>query len=148
MKIISRNCRGVAAPATARELKHMTFKLKPSLVFLMETRSKKKNIDKLLHSLKFNSCVTVDPHGLARGLALLWNKQVEVEVLDSSKNFIHVSITNKADDATWECTFTYGDPVQQRRREVWDIISSLQFRRGNPWCCVGDFNEVLHTYEK
>lgn len=48
----------------------------------------------------------------------------------------------------FECTFIYGHPIFQQRRGLWPILARLHSGMDVPWCAVGDFNEMLASYEK
>lgn len=148
MMILSWNCRGLAAAATIRELKDLSKKQRPSILFLMETRARRASVDNLRIKLGYQHSHVVEPIGLSGGLCLIWNRDVEIEVMEESQNFIHTIVTSKHDIIGWQCTFVYGDPNPRRRKDLWDNITTLHLRRSNPWCCVGDFNEILHQHEK
>lgn len=148
MTILSWNCWGLAAASTVRELKGISFKYQPAIIFLMETRAPRERVDRTRRVLKMNKMFTVEPVGLAGGLSLLWNSEVEVQILGASQNYIHASILYKKGARDFVCTFIYGNPTFQRRRNLWNKISSLQPLRGSAWCCVGDFNELFSQQEK
>lgn len=58
------------------------------MVFLMETKNKKEKLEKIRKRLNFSGYVYVNPRGISGGLALWWNKEVDVSVLSSDKNLI------------------------------------------------------------
>lgn len=146
MTILSWNCRGVAAAATINELRELCKSNQPAILFLMETRAPPGRIDKLRRSLKFHSSFCVNPRGLSGGLCLLWNDSVTVQILQHSPNFIHTAVCYSQGGEIFECTFVYGHPIFQQRRNLWGILAGLQLNKDNPWCSIGDFNEMLvHT---
>ncbi|XP_057432608.1 uncharacterized protein LOC130725388 [Lotus japonicus] len=148
MKILSWNCRGVAATPTARELRNICSNNKPSIVFLMETRARREKIEELRRRLGFDYYFTVDPRGISGGLALLWKKEVHIHIFQSSAYFIHSSVQASNDTSPWDCTFVYGDPCPQRRRLLWPQIAAVCYKEDTPWCLLGDFNDILHNHEK
>lgn len=131
-----------------RELKDLTLRHKPTIVFLMETRARGNRIQQLAYNLKYKSYFYVEPEGLSGGLCLMWNMEVEIEIDNYSKNFIHTTITHKKEANFWDCTFIYGEPSPSRRHNLWSQIARLHWRPGSPWICLGDFNETLHSHEK
>lgn len=91
---------------------------------------------------------TVDPRGLSGGLGLLWNRTVDIQILSSSPNFIHVAIRVIESSDWFECTFVYANPIFQQRMNLWDKLLVLPSKRNLPWCCIGDFNEMLSASDK
>ena len=70
MSFILWNCRGMGIASTVKELKEVCVKSK-SLVFLSETRMKKKKLDGIRRrKFQFNNAFYVDPVGLSGGLAV------------------------------------------------------------------------------
>lgn len=51
-------------------------------------------------------------------------------------------------EGTWFVTGVYGHLDTNCRRETWEVIRSCARREGVAWLVFGDFNEVLHHYEK
>ena len=45
-------------------------------------------------------------------------------------------------------TFVSGDPVQQRREQVWERLTRYGLSRSEPWFIVGDLNEITRNHEK
>ncbi|XP_048624014.1 uncharacterized protein LOC106417447 [Brassica napus] len=45
-------------------------------------------------------------------------------------------------------TFVYGDPVLERRDQVWERLTRFSTTRTGPWFMIGDFNEILGHNEK
>ena len=50
-------------------------------MFFMETKNTEEFVLQKLHALHFNSIKLVPPQGRGGGLALLWNQNVELEVI-------------------------------------------------------------------
>lgn len=42
----------------------------------------------------------------------------------------------------------YGEPVTDGRSAIWERLSRIGAQRTEPWCMIGDFNEVLSNEEK
>lgn len=114
----------------------------------METKIPKAKVEKIRRRLKFHSCFTVEPRGLSGGLCLLWNSQVQVKIFQNSPNFIHTAVFITSTREEFDCSFVYGNPTFQMRKGLWSSLLDFQSDRNRPWCCLGDFNEVLAHYEK
>lgn len=89
----------------------------------------------------------VSPHSPGGGgLALLWDKDIAIQILSSNHNFIDTYITYKM--SKFFATFVYGAPEVQNRQAVWDQLSSLALTRDELWFLTGDFNEIVDNSEK
>ena len=42
----------------------------------------------------------------------------------------------------------YGWPEASEQKKHWALLSHISSLVDGPWCCVGDFNEILHQSEK
>lgn len=148
MTTLSWNCRGLAATSTGLELKGLIKQQQPAIIFLMETRAPEERVVRLKRRVKYTNHFVVNPNGLAGGLCLLWNKKVEVEIKSANQNFIHTEVSFKEGGKGYLCTFVYGNPRYQERRHLWGRLLRLRLHLSTPWCCVGDFNELLSQWEK
>lgn len=148
MTHLSWNCRGVAADSTIHELKEVCRAFQPVVVFLMETRAPRERVDRIRRTLKFQYSFCVEPRGLSGGLCILWKKNVNIQIFDSSPNFIHTYESDQRGEYGFECSYVYGNPTFQNRRNLWGRLASLNRDRNTPWCCIGDFNEMLNQWEK
>lgn len=115
-------------------------------MFLMETKKKFDHLLGLRKSLGYDHLITVEPEGLSGGLALMWKDSYQVDVLSSDKRIIDMKV--KMGSLSFFMTCVYGDPVQAKRRDVWDRLVSLGLNRDEAWILVGDFNELLSNDEK
>lgn len=48
----------------------------------------------------------------------------------------------------FDLTCVNGNPTFDQRRLLWGKLERLRPRRNGPWCCIGDFNEMLSINEK
>lgn len=114
----------------------------------METRATTEHFLRCRRTFKFQNAFAVEARGLSGGMRLLRNQNVEVQIISATLNFIHVVITVSDRREIFECTFVYGNPTFQHRTNLWDKIISLHSNRNIPWCCIGDFNEMLSIHDK
>lgn len=63
-------------------------------------------------------------------------------VTEYSRNHIDVT-TNDDQDRSWRLTGFYGFLETSRRRDSWALLRQLQAMSGLPWCCMGDYNDLL-----
>ncbi|GKB50585.1 F-box domain containing protein, partial [Tanacetum coccineum] len=94
----------------------------------------------------FNFLV-VNPVRRAGGLMFMWKKNLNVKVMNYSKN--HVDFCVVEDSGTeWRGSGIYGWPKNQHKYRTWILLRSLKIISTLPWVCFGDFNEVLYAFEK
>lgn len=48
----------------------------------------------------------------------------------------------------WRLIDFYGFPERNRRRQSWDLLCQLISLSTLPWCCLGDFNDMLSSSDK
>jgi hypothetical protein len=51
-------------------------------------------------------------------------------------------------DFPWHFTFFYGAPETHLRVNSWNLLRILNRQFSLPWCCTGDFNEIVRSSEK
>ncbi|KAH7861621.1 hypothetical protein Vadar_028497 [Vaccinium darrowii] len=134
---------GIGRTLTSQALGDLVRKNRPSIVFLMETKNNKVKLETISRRLGFDNGCYVDPEGLGGGLSPWWNNDIEVEVESSSKNLIHMIVTDKENSSTWAATFVYGCPMKVGRDQVWSELEEIGRFERLLWLCIGDFNEVL-----
>ena len=95
MSILSLNCRGLGDKSAVGELSRLIKFQRPRIVFLMETKLKKKGTEEVKNELKIDNVVCVDRIGMSGGLALFWDSEWDVNLRTLSKSHIDVIVTNK-----------------------------------------------------
>lgn len=90
----------------------------------------------------------VDRIGLGGGLALLWRSTVDITLRSFSRNHIDAMVEGAGDKPRWRLTGFYGELVSSNRHVTWNLLRLLATQSSDPWCCVGDFNEILGSHEK
>ena len=89
----------------------------------------------------------ISPHSAGGGgLCLLWNKDINIQVLASCNNYIDTLITFK--NSSFYGTFVYGAPEIPNRNEIWNQLTDVALSRISPWFLTGDFNEIVDNSEK
>ncbi|WZZ38588.1 hypothetical protein YC2023_034847 [Brassica napus] len=118
----------------------------PNVMFPMETKNEDDFINKKLQSLCFDHYFSVPPNGLSGGLSLLWNKDTDITILESSPNLIDTRIEYKG--TTSFVSFVYGAPAAENRAAFWNKLNAVGKGRDDPWLITGDFNDILNNTEK
>ena len=89
----------------------------PKIVFLSETKIKKKAMEKVMEKINFVNGLIMPQKGRGGGLALLWKREVDLEIIGYSRNFIDAIITEQDLGFRWRITGFYGNPEAHRRKE-------------------------------
>ena len=63
----------------------------------------------------------MDPNGRSGGLAIYYNNEYQIKILNSSNRMIDVEAVDL--EKRVFLTFVYGDPVQQMREQVWERLT-------------------------
>jgi exonuclease III len=92
MIIFSWNCRGLGNPWTVQDLCRMVKEKKPDLVFLMETKLRRKKMENIRIKLGFSNMFVVDCIGRSGGLGLFWGEEAKVEVKNFSQRLVNAII--------------------------------------------------------
>lgn len=143
---MSWNCQGIGSIPTVRRLRDIRLKKSPDILFLMETKNQDDAVFRLFAKTPYDHHFTVPPVGLSGGLSLSWKGHVDMEVLDSSPNFIDVKLTTGPEPTF--ITFVYGVPRPEERASLWEKLSAMGSDRNDAWLVTGDFNDLLDNSEK
>lgn len=143
---MSWNCQGLGNSLTVRRLRELRLKSFPDVMFLMDTKNQDNVVFHVLQWMGYANKFTVPPTGLSGGLALLWKDDVDLQILDSSPNFIDTKLTSAS--ASFHYTFVYGEPALEHRLHLWNKLSNLGVSRDSTWILSGDFNEIVDNNEK
>ena len=118
------------------------------LVFLVETKAKQKCMEKIKFKLGFSNGLLVPSQGKSGGLALLWSKDVKLEIKSYSQHHINATITEHESNYTWRFTGFYSHSESHTRKESWKLLFYLNNQFSLPWFYCGDFNEILFLSKK
>ncbi|XP_050207722.1 uncharacterized protein LOC126657130 [Mercurialis annua] len=148
MKILSWNLQGVGNPWTVRALKFLVQNNSPDIFFLMETKLNRGEFGTICRSfVAFNSVIS-DANGRRGGLALFWNKNLDVTINDVSENHIAFTAMNNSLDTQWKGVGVYGWPEGGNKHLTCDLLKRVCADRSCPLVVFGDFNLFLYNYEK
>jgi len=116
------NCRGLGNLRIVRVLHEFVQWWDPKIIFLTETKLKKKTMEKETEKLGFTNGLIIPSSGRSGGSALLWKKDITVEVQGYSANHIDAIVTVPSSGFKWRITGFYGQPETHRRKESWDLL--------------------------
>ncbi|KAL4366778.1 hypothetical protein GQ457_05G010670 [Hibiscus cannabinus] len=141
------NVRGLGKKETSRMLRYLNQKHKPCIIFLSETKQKKRFLERIRHRLLFPNSFYIEPEGKSGGLTLWWKAEADISILKGEKHMIDtkISINN---GSPWFCSFLYGPPNREKKKEFWESITRLRNNISSPWCLMGDSNIIANQTEK
>ena len=96
----------------------------------------------------FKNGLIIPCMGRSGGLALLWKKDILVEVQGYLNHYIDAIVTDSSSGFKWRIIGFYRHSKTHKRKESWDMIRELNRRYSLPWLCFGDFNEILTMGKK
>ena len=96
----------------------------PDFVFLSDTKLRKWSMERKKMSIGFANGLVIPSHGKSGGLALLWRKEINVDVQSFSDRHIDAIVTEDR-GFKWRITGFYGNPEVPRRKESWDLLKVL-----------------------
>ena len=147
MNCIVWNCRGLGNPRTVQALTRMVRDKDPSAVFLIETWADDPQLESFRTQLHFAKKLVVPRRNKGGGLAVFWKQDIDLTISSYSQSHIDTIIDGRSEEA-WRFTCFYGAPETHRRNQSWDLLRSLHSQFSIPWCCTGDFNEIIRLEEK
>ncbi|KAL3839206.1 hypothetical protein ACJIZ3_023797 [Penstemon smallii] len=147
MNCLAWNCQGLGGLLTIQNLGFHIRDHNPQIIFLSETKSRKRKIELLKAKFGFFGVYT-EARGKSGGLALLWRKEVRVELQSFSENHIDAYVFMENDHVGWRLTGFYGEPDATKRKKSWNLLRRLASSCSKPWLCIGDFNALLYNSEK
>ena len=116
MNALSWNCRGLGNLRIVRQLQDVIAFIDPILVFLMETKLSKEAMTKKKFTLGFTEGLVVASNGSKGGLALLWKKEVMVDVQTFGPWHIDAEVGRVDGTGKWRFTGFIGNQIQVGER--------------------------------
>ncbi|XP_031112052.1 uncharacterized protein LOC116016024 [Ipomoea triloba] len=148
MSILAWNCRGLCNPTAIRVLADLVCSKRPKVIFLMETFVDRRKMEGIRVQIGYDNVFTVGAVGHRGGLAFLWMNTVVLEITGYSTNHIDTKLALDIDKPQFRFTGYYGFPERHRRREAWNMLRSLAAQSSLPWVTMGDYNDLLHQFDK
>ena len=99
MNYLNWYCRGLGQSQAALELTNLVKKHFPSILILMETKSKDHNLKNLCSKLHLENVFIETQINTSGGLALYWKEMIDLKVLDSTPTYINAVVNPGMDDA-------------------------------------------------
>ncbi|MBA0561154.1 hypothetical protein Golob_018003, partial [Gossypium lobatum] len=94
------------------------------------------NADSVIVKLGFDNSFKVEAFGFAGGFWLLWNDDVDVEVLKAHPEFIHLRIFYILNHFRFLCTIIYASPQKGKLAQLWEKLGWIVANIVDPWLIV------------
>ncbi|KAJ9558242.1 hypothetical protein OSB04_012856 [Centaurea solstitialis] len=104
-------------------------------------------MEEIRAQLGFEGCFAVDAIGHSGGLGFLWRSADQASLVNYSQNFINLDVLHST-YGRFRLTGFYGYPERHRRSQSWDMLRDVAVQDIVPWCCMGDFNDLLSNDDK
>lgn len=124
MRTLGWNYRGLRNLWTVRELCELVQQWDPDFMFLSKMKLKKRSMKKRKRNVGFINGLIVPSMGRSGGLALLWRKDITVDIQSYSNRHIDAIVTEDS-GFKWQITGFYGNPEAHRQKESWDLLKAL-----------------------
>ena len=96
MNSLGWNCQELGNPRLVRALHDLVRCWGPKIVFLSETKVRKNRMEKIKDKVGFANGLSVLCHGRSGGLALLWTRDINLEIKSYSNHHIDAVITEES----------------------------------------------------
>ena len=117
MNPISWNCQGLGNSWSVRALHDLVQHWNPKIVFLIETKSKKNRMERIKNRIGFANGLIVPSVGRSGGIALLWTREINLEVKSYTRFHVDAIILETNSDYKWRLTGFYSHPETHKRYE-------------------------------
>ena len=91
--------------------------------------------------------MAVSRNDMGGRLALLWNDDLELEIVPYNNHHID-GLVKGVDGKLWRCTRIYRHPEVNQKPHTWTLMRRLSGLFSYPWIYCGDFNEILNLAEQ
>ncbi|KAL8463730.1 hypothetical protein ACS0TY_034404 [Phlomoides rotata] len=150
MIIATWNIRGFHRPEKQDEIICLARMHQVDVFCILETKLDVKALERILRN-KFQGWSFAHNFDCIKGgrILVLWKHLgVDMQVIDSSPQYIHCSLYCKSTQKSFLATFVYGLYSVVSRRGLWNDMADFANVRSSPWLICGDFNCIKSPEEK
>ena len=152
MNLLAWNYLGMGGSLGSPKMLHLhrlIYSTKAQVIFVSETRNSKLSKTDLINRFNVNNNHVVHANGLLGGLWLLLNYDVDVEVLESSPNFLFCMCDHKFLHKRFGLVCVYGGPHHQITDLSWRQVQNIFTKYQNmPIICMVDLYNIMDVKEK
>lgn len=122
---------------------------KAQVYFLSETRNASITKTAIKNHFNYKDAFVVPVQGQSGGLWLIWNDEVDLNIVNHSHHFIFVLCINKTSLQQYGLVCIYGDPHHHTTSIIWEQVLNFVVDNSNLHVlCMGDMNNLMNVNEK
>ena len=126
MNILIWNCRGAMKAQFRKTVMDLVDWHSPILMVITETRMSGARADEIIEALPFDGYAVADTIGFAGGIWMLWRSNlVQVDVLATTEQEIHVLIQVRSQTFSWLISAIYASPRFEEGCMLWNNLRML-----------------------
>lgn len=148
MKIISWNVQGMGNPGTVQYLARLVRFNCLHIIFLMEIKIGRTEYEEVRRRLPGFNLFIVDAKGRLGGLALLWKRELKLNIVGFSTHCINFCIVDSSGGLEWKGSGIYRWPEMGKKHLTWKLIKEIRQQDDIPCLCFRDFNEITYSSKK
>uniref|UniRef100_A0A2N9F8F6 RNase H type-1 domain-containing protein n=1 Tax=Fagus sylvatica TaxID=28930 RepID=A0A2N9F8F6_FAGSY len=149
VNILTWNCRGVLNTCFRRAFLDLLHNTNPQVLILTETRLGGTRAMVLARSFPFDGFLCTKTIGFAGGIWILWKTDaVNLELLCSTEQEIHVSVKVSDSDPFGLLSVIYASPRQSERRILWNNLATIASLHNLPWVMVDVSSLIMQRLDR
>ena len=149
MKVVAWNVQGAKKCQLREEVKYLRTVHQPNLIFLLEIMASDAATQKILPHLGFDHFDYTLPINHSGGIWVLWNKtNIMANVLIKEERAIHMLVFDVQMQKFSIISGVYAPAQPSHKDAFWNHLNSISHVFDNPWCLIGDFNELEYLADK
>ncbi|KAA3469708.1 reverse transcriptase [Gossypium australe] len=118
------------------------------LVTFFETKISGIKADNFIRNSSFDNSLKVEAKGFSSGISILWRKELDVNIIQVSNQFIHMIFKFDYHKSSCYATMVYVSPNAKKRVVVWNQLLSIAPLDNEPWVLGGNLNAIVSTNER
>lgn len=147
--LISWNVRGLNKTGKLREISSHLFNLQPEICILLETRVKKAKAVQIRNKINIHDRYidNYNQHDNGR-IWVSWNSRtIDINLECCTDQHIHCRVQSIDGKMKFNMTVVYALNQLDRRKQLWKDIEQIA-TFNEPWCIIGDYNNVLNSKDR
>ncbi|KAK5812437.1 hypothetical protein PVK06_027867 [Gossypium arboreum] len=102
--------------------------------------------DNFIRKSGFDNSLKVEAKGFYGGIWILWRKELDVNIIQASNQFIHTICKSDYHNFSCYATMIYASRNPKKRVVVWNQLLSIALPE--PWVLGGNLNAIVSTDEQ
>lgn len=125
MNCLQWNCQGLWNPRIVNVLCDFVQRWDPKIIFLSERELNRVGMEIIKRKVDILYGLIVPSDGQSGGLAMLWKKDINLDIVGYFDNYIDTIVTESPSGFKWRITGFYGHPKTHLRNDSWELLATL-----------------------